>query len=161
MNKDNGKIDGRNLARKEREKAKKERIKLILKLIKNGIYTNRDIKERLAKTDWYELLTNDTINKYIVEARKIAKTNLYNDYLLNSMFIINELKENYINYISIGDKNNALKVLQEIAKIQGLYDADLRKELFYNDELEQKNEKKEKRTAHTVSDNEIMEMFDD
>lgn len=136
-------------------KDKKARIRLVIKLIKSGIYNKYDLHENLKKERWYSEVTPETIQNYIREGKNIAKSRISNDFILNSSFVFDELKEMYED-VDI-DAFTRLKVLQEMAKVQGLYDVDLKKQLLYRDELGALEDNEDDKNLETLSEKEIRE----
>jgi len=120
---------------------RKERVKIIVKIIKTGVHDNYSINEVLEENfDWYHKVSDTSLRSYIKEAKNIVKTKTSTDYLLNNSFVFNELMEMYKNAQRINDTNMSLKLLQEMSKVQGLYDIDLKKQLFYKEELDKVKE---------------------
>ena len=145
-------------------KFKKERVKQIRRIIQNGIYDSREILKILEeKFSWYNDISVRTLEDDISRAKNQIKKRAKSDYLLEFDFIKSELRDIMMSAQQTGDVQNRIKALQEMAKVLGLYDNDMKKLLVYKEQLkkaEQEGAKQAEENKHIASVDDILKEID-
>jgi regulator of replication initiation timing len=149
----------------EQIKFKKERVKQIRRIIQNGIYQTSEIKQLLEKKfSWFSEVSIRTIEDDIVRAKNQVRDKARADYLIEFGFVKSELIDIMTTAQQTGDIQNRIKALQEMAKVLGLYDNDMKKILVYKEQLEkaeQEGAKQAEQSKHIASVDDILKEIED
>ena len=148
----------------EQIRFKKERVKQIRRIIQNGIYQTSEIKQLLEeKFSWFSEVSMRTIEDDISRAKNQVRDNARADYLIEFGFVKSELIDIMTTAQQTGDVQNRIKALQEMAKVLGLYDNDMKKLLVYKEQLEkaeQEGARQAEENKHIASVDDILKEID-